>query len=221
MQKRREIDLICFDVDGTLVKHPSGMVIWEVLNLKYGGNTDIMNQRYGMYLRGEITYDHWVALDVGDWVRASATRDEILESVAEFHLVDGARETIDELKRRGFRLAVISGTLDIVLDNLFPAHPFDDVYTNKIFFDDRGRLESWRATPFDGHGKPEALRKIARKHDIELSRSAFVGDGENDVPLLGVAGKFVAYHPRSEKLKAGADVVIMDGGLHQILTLFG
>jgi hypothetical protein len=35
-----------------------------------------------------------------------------------------------------------------------------------------------------------------------------------------VAGKFVAYHPRSERLIAGADVVIRDGGLRQILGVF-
>jgi phosphoserine phosphatase len=219
MNFQRDIDLICFDVDGTLVRHPSGMVIWEVLNVRYGVATDVMARRYRMYLQGEITYDQWVALDVGDWIKAGATRDSILESVAEFHLVEDARETIDELKRRGFRLAVISGTLDIVLDNLLPAHPFDDVYTNKIFFDGRGNLASWSATPFDGRGKPDALREVARKHGIELSRSAFVGDGDNDVPLLGVVGRFVAYHPRSEKLIAGADHVIKTGGLRQILDL--
>ena len=30
MNLEKAFDLICFDVDGTLVKHPTGMVIWEV-----------------------------------------------------------------------------------------------------------------------------------------------------------------------------------------------
>ena len=220
MRKQREIELICFDVDGTLVKHPSGMVIWEVLNLRFGGSREINKQRYTMYHAGEMTYDQWVALDVTGWMSAGATRDEILESIAEFRPVDGALETVRELKRRGYKLAVISGTLDILLENLFPRHPFDDVYTNKIFFDDDGKLASWQATPFDGRGKPAALREITDQHDIPLSRSAFVGDGENDVPLLGVAGMFVAYEPKSPKLEAGADVVIKDDGLHKLLKVF-
>jgi len=220
MQTRREIELICFDVDGTLVKHPAGMVIWEVLNLRYGGSRETNKERYDMYHKGEITYDAWVALDVGGWVEAHATRDEILESVAEFSLVSGARETIDELKRRGYELAIISGTLDIVLETLFPEHPFTDVYTNKIFFDDEGVLTSWKATPFDGHGKPHALEEITNRHGIPLSRSAFVGDGENDVPLLGMPGLFVAYDPKSQKLKKGADVVIKHDGFAQLLEVF-
>ena len=220
MKTRREIDLICFDVDGTLVRHPTGMVIWEVLNIRYGGSRETNKHRYRMYHDGEITYDQWVALDVGGWRAAGATRGEILESVAEFTVVDDARETVDELKQRGFGLAVISGTLDIVLNTLFPRHPFDDVYTNQIFFDDDGKLTSWRATPFDGHGKPEALREITRRHDIPLSRTAFVGDGHNDIPLLGVAGMLVAYQPKSRELEAGADLVIKDEGLHRLLDVF-
>ena len=221
MQAREGIELICFDVDGTLVKHPEEMVIWEVLNIRFGGNREANRRRYEMYHSGDITYDEWVALDVGDWVSAGATREEILESVAEFSLVEGARETVGELKQRGYQLAVISGTIDIVLNTLYPGHPFEDVYTNKIFFDDSGKLTSWQATPFDGYGKPAALRQITDRHDIQLARTAFVGDGENDVPLLGVAGVFVAYEPRSNELEAGADVVIKGDPFERLLEVFG
>ena len=217
---RKRIDLICFDVDGTLITHPSGMVIWEVLNLKFGGSRDINKRRYEMYHRGELPYDEWVALDVGGWISAGATRADIVEVASEFSLVDGARETVEELRRRGYKLAVISGTLDVLLEHLFPGHPFDTVYTNRVFFDEGGKLTRWKATPFDGHGKPLALREIANKYNIPLSRSAFVGDGENDVPLLGLPGLFVAYEPRSPRLEAGADLVIRDSGFIRLLDVF-
>lgn len=220
MTSRKDIDLICFDVDGTLVNHPSGMVIWEVLNIRYGGSLETNKQRYRMFHNGDITYDQWVAMDIGDWVAAGATRDEILECVAEFELVAGARETVDELVRRGYRLAIISGTLDIVLETLFPEHPFDDVYTNKVFFDDSGKLTSWWATLFDGHGKPDALREITDRHAIDIRRAAFVGDGENDVPLLGIPGMVVAYEPRSARLEKGADVVIKNEAFTRLLDIF-
>ena len=40
MTAHMPIDLICFDVDGTLVRHPTGMVIWEVLNIRFGGSVE-------------------------------------------------------------------------------------------------------------------------------------------------------------------------------------
>jgi phosphoserine phosphatase len=173
-----------------------------------------------MYCEGKLSYERWVELDVSGWIERGATREEIVESVREFSLFDRARETVHELKGRGFVLGVISGTLDIVLDTLFPDHPFDEVYTNKIFFDERGRLSTWKATRFDTRGKPDALREMATRHGVPLSRTAFVGDGENDIPLLGVAGRFVAFRPRAKELAEGADVVLREDELPRLLELF-
>ena len=173
-----------------------------------------------MYRNGDISYADFGDNDIGGWKSAGATRGDILESVGEFGLIDGARDTVRELKQRGYKLGVVSGTLDIVLDSLFPDHPFDDVYTNRIFFDEDGKIASWQPTPFDAFGKPDAVKEIARKHEIPLAHSAFVGDGENDVPLLGVSGYFVAYNPRSAALEAGADLVIRNGDLPSLLDVF-
>ena len=220
MQPKNDIRLICFDLDGTLFRHPHGMVIWEALNLRYGGSPEINRQRYDMYYNGVISYAEWVDMDAGGWQSMGATRDEMLEVAGEFSLVEGARETIHELKNRGFKLAVISGSIDIMLDHLFPDHPFEDVFTNRVNFDDAGRLSSWQATPYDGRGKSEALKIITGKHDVPLEQSAFVGDGDNDVSVLGVAGFFVAVKPKSATLAERADVVIHDEGVHALLDIF-
>ena len=211
--------LICFDIDGTLVKHDSDRTIWEVLNLRYGGTIERNRERYDMFKREEITYPQWVELDVQDWIDAGATREQIVETTREFRLTDGAHETVHELGRRGFKLAVVSGTLDVLLESVFPDHPFEDVHTNRLYFDDDGRLSGWQATPFDNHGKPVAVRNLSQKHGVPLERVAYIGDGENDVPLLGTPGLFVAYQPRSAKLEAGADIVIRDDGLHALLDI--
>ncbi len=220
MKNNKSYDLICFDVDGTLVSHPTGMVIWEVLNLKFGGSTEINRLRYEMYCQGKLSYERWVQLDVGGWIDRGATREGIVDAIREFSLFDGARETVHALKDRGYKLSVISGTLNVLLDTLFPDHPFDEVFTNKVFFDDTGKLVSWEATRFDSHGKPDALRDIAGRNNIPLERTAFVGDGENDVPLLGVVGYLVAFRPKSRNLAEGADYVINGEGLHPLLDIF-
>jgi len=220
LSSKRAYDLICFDVDGTLVRHPSGLVIWEVLNLRYGGSKEINRFRYQMYCEGKLSYERWVQLDVSSWIDKGATESGILESVSGFSLFEGARETVHELKRRGYLLGVISGTLNVVLDTLFSDHPFDEVYTNKIFFDGRGKLARWEATRYDSHGKPEALRDMARRYNVPLSRTAFVGDGENDVPLLGVAGYFAAFRPRSRELSEKANIVLGENELSRLLDVF-
>jgi phosphoserine phosphatase len=219
MHSPRRYDLVCFDVDGTLIRHPTDKVIWEILNLRFTGSDAINQERYRMYREGEITYEDWVRLDVGGWIEVGARRDAIVEAVREFECYDGALETVRELKRRGAWLAVVSGTLDVVLDTLFPDHPFDDVFTNKLRFDGNDTLVGWEATPFDLEGKPDAIRELARRHGIGLDRVAFVGDGENDVPVIGVAGLVVAFNPRSLALERGADHVLKNENMNRLLEI--
>ena len=221
MGNNRKFDLVCFDVDGTLIRHPSGKVIWEILNLRFTGDDSVNQERYRMYIDGEIDYAEWVRLDVGGWIEAGATRDRVVEAVREFVVYPGAFETVHAIKDRGVHLAVISGTIDVVIDTLFPDHPFDDVFTNKILFDGDGRVTGGEATPYDLHGKPLALRDLAARHGVPLERTAFIGDGGNDVPLIGVAGYLVAFNPRSEELERGADYVMKNRNMIELLDVLG
>jgi HAD superfamily PSPase-like hydrolase len=216
----KQFDLICFDVDGTLIEHPSGLIIWELLSIKFGGSQEINRQRYDRYRAGEMDYDKWVELDVTDWMKEGATKDQILDVVKEFKPNDGAVETVTALKDKGYPLAVVSGSLNVVIETLFPDMPFDDMYTNHIYFDQNGRLSGWKATPFDIYGKPVALEALAKKYNTTTERIAFIGDGENDVPLLDTVGFFVAFNPRSEELEKRADRVIRNESMIRLLDYF-
>ena len=210
-------DLVCFDVDGTLVSHPFEKVVWQILNERFLGTDDLNEERYHRYIRGEISYPEWVAMDIGDWMRAGASREVILEEIGALRLVTGARETLAALKQAGCRLAVISGTLDICLDTLFPDHPFDDVYTNRIRFDEGGLIAGWDATPFDMEGKARALREIAEREGIPLEATAFVGDHRNDVAAAREAGFAIAFNPKSAEIEDAADVIVRGEDLRAVL----
>jgi len=214
----RRYDLVCFDVDGTLVEHAEDKVIWQVLTRRFLGDDAPNENRYLAYKAGRISYADWVALDVGDWQRCGATREQIVASLsAELRLVDGARETLAILKRRGAKLAVISGTLDIALDTLFPDHPFDDVFCNRIEFAADGAISGWQATAYDMDGKADALRLIAARENVSLDRCAFVGDHLNDLAAARAAGLAIAFNPKSPELEAAAQVVLRGPDLRVIL----
>lgn len=213
----KRFDLVCFDVDGTLVTHPRGKVVWQILNERFAGQRDVNEERFLRYSGGEITYAEWVALDIGDWAAAGARKEEVVEAIGALRLVDGARETLRALKDAGSRLAVISGTLDVCLDVLFPDHPFDEVFTNRIRFAEDGSIAGWDATPFDMDGKALALETIAAREGIPLERTAFVGDHANDVAAARSAGFAVAFNCKSEELAAVADVVVHDPDMRALL----
>jgi phosphoserine phosphatase len=210
-------DLVAFDVDGTLVEHPEEKTVWEVLNARFLGADDLNRERYAAYKAGRLSYAEWVTLDVGGWRDAGATRATMLEALGPLRLVDGARESLDALKRDGVRLAVISGTLDFLLDALFPDHPFDEVYCNRVVFDGAGRIDHWHATPFDMAGKAVALRAIAAREGIPLKRCAFVGDHANDLDAVRLAGFAVAFNPKDAALEAAAGAVVRSRDLRDVL----
>jgi HAD superfamily PSPase-like hydrolase len=213
----RRFDLVAFDVDGTLVLEPHDRTVWEVLNERFTGRGDHNAERYALYRAGKLSYAEWVALDVGGWREAGARRQDLVAAFAPLRLIDGTREALETLKRTGHRLVVISGTLDLLLDTLLPAAPFDEIHANRIGFDEAGRISHWRATPYDMEGKGEALREVASRWGVPLTRCAYVGDSVNDVWVAREAGFTLALNPKSADLEQIADVSVRAADLRAIL----
>jgi phosphoserine phosphatase len=211
------LGLVAFDVDGTLVRHPEGLTVWEVLNRHFAGSATINRERYAMFRAGRLSYAEWVALDIEGWRDAGAHRDDLVAQFGELSLVPFTREALAALKARGLRLVIISGTLDLMLHTLLPDGPFDEIHANHIGFDDEGRIAHWRATPFDMEGKERLLRAIALREGIPLARCAFVGDSENDVWVARAAGVSIAFNPRSDELERSSTVVVRSDDLRDLL----
>jgi len=214
---RENLELVAFDVDGTLIRGPDGLNVWEILNRRFIGDSTINRQRLADYLAGRISYAEWVELDVIGWRDAGADRPSMIDALGPLRLVSGAREALDRLKQAGLRLIVISGTLDLMLNTVFPDHPFEEVYANHVGFDAEGAISHWRATPFDMSGKAQVLRSVALREGIPLERCAFVGDSSNDTWVARVAGLTVAFNPNCEELQQLASVVVRSDDLRDIL----
>ncbi len=211
--------LVCFDIDGTLISDDR-QNYWGTLHQEIEGEeegTRIEEKFHAAFKAGEITYKDWVDSDIRGFQKAGATKEEFLRAARRHTLHPGAREAVHELKRRGYKLAVISGSLNVLIETLFPDHPFDDIFTNLISFDEDGRIASWRDTVFDQGGKHKALHAICKREGIPLAETVFVGDGENDIDILQEAGLGIAFCPKSEKVSKAADVVVTKKDVREIL----
>jgi phosphoserine phosphatase len=211
------VDLVAFDVDGTLIRERDGLTVWEVLNREFLGNCEINRERSRNFLDGQLSYAEWVALDIEGWQTAGATREQIVAAFGSLSAIAGAQEALLTLADSGVRLFVISGTLDLLLHTLLPGAPFEEVHCNHIGFDESGRITHWQATPFDNRGKEKLLRAIALREGIPLERCGFVGDSSNDVWIARAAGVTVAYNSRCDELEQAADVVLRSNDLRDVL----
>ncbi len=70
----------------------------------------------------------------------------------------------------------------------------------------------------DGAEKRRTLLEVASLLGIEPHECIAVGDGANDLPMMGVAGLSVAYHAKP-KVREQAMVAINEGGLDRLLEI--
>jgi len=211
--------LVCFDLDGTLVDDT--IFIWKTLHERLGTDPVARRQAREDYFAGRIPYRRWFEIDLELLDAAGATEGRIIEVVDELRPVAGAREALGELRRRGHKLAVVSGSLDIVVRRLFSDVAFDHVLINTIEFDQRGRIAGGVPTPFDLEGKADGLAELCRREGITAAQAAFVGDNGNDLWIARAAGLAIAFNCKSDELRAACDAEVAGGDLRGVLDLIG
>jgi phosphoserine phosphatase len=70
----------------------------------------------------------------------------------------------------------------------------------------------------DGAEKRTMLLHTCAKMGIEPAQAIAMGDGANDLPMMGAAGLSVAYHAKPA-VRAQAMVAINQGGLDRLLEV--
>ena len=70
----------------------------------------------------------------------------------------------------------------------------------------------------DGAEKRRTLLEVSTLMGIQPAQCIAVGDGANDLPMMGVAGLSVAYHAKPT-VRAQAMVSIETGGLDRLLEV--
>jgi phosphoserine phosphatase len=72
----------------------------------------------------------------------------------------------------------------------------------------------------DGARKAHLLEEIARQEGITLDQVIAIGDGANDLPMLGKAGLGIAFNAKA-RVREQADTHISQQSLESILYLLG
>ncbi|MBI2656328.1 HAD family phosphatase [Candidatus Woesearchaeota archaeon] len=214
MQKYR---LVCFDVDGTLIDNVK--FSWQIFHDYFQTDKHKREDAKSAFFSGKITYLQWAEHDINLWKEKDAKKEDFLKAINNLKLMEGALDTLHELKKNGIKLAIISGSLNIILDKLMPNYEeyFDDVFISRIFFDKNGNMARIEATEFDMDAKALALKKIAEREKISLSECVFVGDYLNDLKIMQEAGLGIAFNCQHDELKKAADVVIEKKDLREVL----
>ncbi|MFH2028488.1 MAG: HAD family phosphatase [Nanoarchaeota archaeon] len=211
--------LVCFDVDGTLVDNI--VFSWQLFHEYLKTDIKKREETRQKYYNGEITYLDWANHDIQMWIDKGAKKEDFFRAlrVNKVKLMNGAIDTLKALKEKGIKLAIISGSLNIILEFVLPDYNeyFDDVFLSWMYFNDEGMVERVEVTEYDMMAKADALKMIASREGISLSECVFIGDHHNDVRVAKEAGLSIAFDCKDEELARVADVVINKKDLREVL----
>ena len=211
---RRMRRLICFDMDSTLIQTECIDELAERAGV--GAQVKAITESA---MRGEIdfkeSFTRRVALLKG---LDSSVFDDI---AANMPITEGVDRLMAVLKRCGYKIAILSGGFTYFGEFLQRKYGIDYVYANELEIDDNGKLTGrYVGEIVDGHRKAELLKLIAQVEKVNLAQTIAVGDGANDLPMLGEAGLGIAFHAKP-RVVANAKQSINTIGIDGVLYFLG
>lgn len=210
---RRMRRLICFDMDSTLIETE---VIDELaIRAGVGDKVKAITERA---MRGEIdfieSFRERVALLKG-------LDESVMQEIAEnLPITEGVDRLMFVLKKYGYKIAILSGGFTYFGQYLQKKYGIDYVYANELEIVDGKLTGRYLGDVVDGKRKAELLRLIAQVEKVDIAQTIAVGDGANDLPMLGIAGLGIAFHAKP-KVVANAKQSINTIGLDGVLYFLG
>ena len=212
-----DFGLIAFDMDSTLI---SIECVDEIADM--AGRKAEVAAITEAAMRGEIadykeSLRHRVALLAGVSIEAL---HRVYEERLRFN--DGAETLVAACRQAGLKTLLVSGGFTFFAERVAARLGLDYLRANVLETGEgmlTGRMvdQSW-GDICDGEAKRTMLLETCAALGIEPSRAIAVGDGANDLPMMGAAGLSVAFHAKP-KVREAAMVAIDSGGLDRLLEI--
>jgi phosphoserine phosphatase len=177
-------------------------------------------------MRGEIT----------DYKASLRARVALLKGVTVQHMEEvytqrlqlnpGAAVLVAACKAAGLKVLLVSGGFTFFTDRIRDRLGIDFARSNVLEVENgptcgtlTGRMvdQPW-GDICDGAEKRRTLLEVATLMGISMAQTIAMGDGANDLPMMGEAGLSVAYHAKPA-VREQANVAINSGGLDRLLEV--
>jgi phosphoserine phosphatase len=201
--------MVVFDLDGVLVDIDSS---WERIHNAFGVDNEV---NFMKHLKGQIDFKEFMRSDIRLWKRPKI--DRIKKILDKAPLMKGAIETVKELKKEGYKIAIVSSGISILADRVKEELGIDYVYSNQLLVGDDGRLTGEGEEGVSLMKKDIVLQQIIKDEGIDSKQCVTIGDSRFDIPLFMNSGLSIAFNPKDDLVRDTADLVIEEPDLRYIL----
>ncbi len=206
-----EIQLACFDMDSTLIEIE---VIDELA--RHAGIGKQVSQITERAMRGELDFKQSFAERLALLKGLDASVIEHIKS--NLPIMPGARELMMGLKTLGATTMIFSGGFDVFARVVAERLGMSSIFANTLAIQN-GQLTGQAHPPIvDAGRKFELLQQHTQQLGLQPANTLAVGDGANDLEMLGAAGLGVAFHAKPI-VRQQAQVAISHNDLSNILHL--
>ncbi|MGP4031939.1 phosphoserine phosphatase SerB [Pseudarthrobacter sp. 1C304] len=191
---------LIMDVDSTLIQQ-------EVIELlaAYAGKKEEVTAVTEAAMRGELDFAQSLHARVA--VLAGLPADVVDSVRAEVKLSLGAAELVAAFQAAGHVVAVVSGGFNQILRPIAEDLGLDYWIANELEIVDGALTGKVIGDVVDRAAKERYLRAWAAKEGIPMEHTIAVGDGANDLDMLGAAGIGVAFNAKPA-VRAAADAAV-------------
>jgi phosphoserine phosphatase len=209
--------LVAFDMDSTLI---SIECVDEIADM-VGRKAEVAAITEAA-MRGEIA----------DYKESLRRRVSLLEGVPEtalqriyderLRLNPGVERFVGACEAAGLHTLLVSGGFTFFSDRVRDRLGIDETRSNVLEIADgklTGRMvdQPW-GDICDGAEKRRAVLQACARLGLDAARAIAVGDGANDLPMMGAVGLSIAYHAKPA-VREQANIAIVDGGLDRALEV--
>jgi len=195
-----------FDVDGTLVGsnliHPTAMFLANqatpLQSARRVGRAlldgprlfaaEVMDRR----LFNELLFSHFKGMTHD---RMRALSEEVFDSQIKPRIFTGAQDLIDKCKQAGFRVVLITGSLDFTIRPLAAHLGVDHFIANRLEMKHNKATGKLTRPVVAGPEKAGLIVADARAHGDDLVHCQGYSDSYSDVPMLSVVGHPFVINP--------------------------
>lgn len=170
-------------------------------------------------MRGELDFEAALTTRVG---MLKGLPEAVLEESfrTRITLNPGAKTLVATMNKLGATTVLVSGGFTYFVERIARLAGFQQFQANELLIEN-GALTGEVRTPILGReAKERALRHFAKANSVPLAETLAIGDGANDLDMIGAAGLGVAYRAKP-KVAAAADASIVHSDLTALLYAQG